>query len=624
MLFVLAMLGAAAGAESPNPNMARVDTTPTGPVLRFTDADFVRTDKTSFPNGGWERAPIGKAYSFESMGKTGSTKTLWVRLTFDRAALGSGPQALYAENNHERLVIYLNGREIDRTFTEGDVRAVGWYRPLLTRLPDEALMPGLNTLLIKIESNYDLVSGNFRLGSTASLESLYDSRLLWRVTGVSAANVSMVVAIIGALWFWMLRRRDVELLMMALLGMAWFARNWNFVATKAPFDMVGFKLMTYYTVYPAMSASLAFCLAFARVENWLRHAYVLAAIGVGLCIMRLVTIDLQLIADVGTDTIGNLFAVVCAAYTVFLLIRHWLRTRDGSAILMSFALLIVMAATVHDVGRLWDARWWDGMGFYMQPYLGSTFCLFMLLAFGVRAYRAFGESEAMNSILEERVETARAELQASEGKLRALEVERALECERERIMREMHDGIGSNLVAALTVAERQQQSPATIATLKRALSDLKLTVDSLDPVVGDVVALLGNFRHRADPDLAEAGIKTRWEVEECQPLQWLDATNALHILRLFQEVLANILQHSNATEIQFACRQDRMHDIDGIVATMTDNGCGFDQGNVKGQGLRMMSARAAAIGAQFRLSSEIGQGTQASLWMPYVRQYNEV
>ena len=591
-------------------------------ILRFTDADYARTDSSRIPMGGWERGPSRRGFAFEKMGATSTTKTLWLRLRFDRQILPAGPVALYTESNYERIAVLLNGQEIFRNFTEGDDHALGWYRPEIARLPQPRLTDGMNTLLVKVESNYDLVSGDYYLGPAAALDARHERMQFWRITGVQAANLTMIVLAAAALWFWLLRRDEPELLLVAILGLMWFARDYNFTAVRAPFDVIAFKTMTYYTVYPAMSASLAFCLVYVRLPGWRLHSVILLTAGVLLCLIRFVTVEQGWTGPFGTDAIGNILAVVCVAYTAFLLLTHWWRTRSTGAAVMTFCLAVIIAGTVHDIGRQWDSRLWDGLGFFLQPYIGSLFCLALLLSFGRRANLAFGRLEGVNAELETRVDEARAALEAREKDVRDLEVARALATERGRIMREMHDGIGSNLVAALTVAERQKHPAASIATLKRALSDLKLTVDSLEPLAGDVVALLGNFRHRAEPDLVEAGIRLHWKVDRCQKISWLDATNSLHLLRLFQEALANVMMHSRATRIDLACIEETRDGAPGVAVSMADNGSGFDTNRATpgGQGLGGMRSRAEAIGGAFALSSASDEGTTIMVWLPYVRR----
>jgi signal transduction histidine kinase len=279
-------------------------------------------------------------------------------------------------------------------------------------------------------------------------------------------------------------------------------------------------------------------------------------------------------------------------------------------------------SSTHDFGR--NEELWNGLGFYIQPYIGFTFMLAFLLSFSRRSLAAISALGDVNQTLEVRIAAARDELASSELKRQALEVDRAIIGERERLMREMHDGIGSNLVTALAIAEKQNQPLATIKTLKRAIADLKITVDSLEPVKGDLVALIGNLRHRMASDLKAAGLISKWEVGECKPLPWLDATNALHVLRIFQEAISNIIAHSGATEMHIGCNEEMRGGVPGLAAYVSDNGCGYDPQDtlIRGKGLPNMRARAESMHGQFTSVTATGGGTKLTIWLPYERPEN--
>lgn len=619
-LILVFLLMAGVSAVAASPRAITSTSSAEGPIITFNEADYVFGPSDALPIMGWERGAARRGYGFEKMGATASTKTLWVRMDFDRNQLGDNPLSVYAENNHERFAAYLNGKQIYTNFTPGDVRSLRWYRPDLIRLPTDALIAGRNELVIKIESNYDLVSGTFSIGPTRALERHFEWQMFWRITGVQTANFIMLLLSAGALWMWFLRRNDVELLLLALLGVAWFVRNFNFMTTEAPFSIIPFKQMTYYVVYPAMASTLAFCVAFVRLPNWQRHAKILFGAGIALCLARLISLNTPLVDYLGTDGLGNILAVVCIAYTAFLLLKNWLRTKDARTAIMFCVLVSIVFSTAHDIGRLWDMRLWNGIGFYLQPYIGSLFCIALMISFGSRSARALASIETMNVDLAAKVERAREDLARSEDRRRDVEVARALSGERERIMREVHDGIGSNLVSALTIAERQNYPEATLRTLRRALSDLKMTVDSLEPMYGDIVALVGNFRHRVEPDLADLGIVSVWDAHDCKPIAWLDAANALHILRSLQEAMANVMLHSGATIVEIGCREHGEGDGQGVRVWLRDNGAGIGdiQASV-GHGLKSIHARMAAIGGACEITSEKGQGTAVTLFLPYNR-----
>ena len=192
--------------------------------------------------------------------------------------------------------------------------------------------------------------------------------------------------------------------------------------------------------------------------------------------------------------------------------------------------------------------------------------------------------------------------------------------ERERLMREVHDGIGSNLVTALAVAKKERHPDVTIELLSRAVSDLKITVDSLDPLGGDILALLGNLRHRMEADLMRAGISIRWNVQNCSPIPWIDPANALQFLRLAQEAVSNVLSHSRATEISFTSQSEERDNRQGVALTISDNGRGFRATQQsKGRGLSIMQERARSLGAIFGLDSRPNRGTRVEIWLPFER-----
>ena len=221
----------------------------------------------------------------------------------------------------------------------------------------------------------------------------------------------------------------------------------------------------------------------------------------------------------------------------------------------------------------------------------------------------------------EKLLATQAALTASDEARRQLEVQQAIEVERERLMGEVHDGIGSSLVTALAVAKREGRSKPTIDLLTRALSELKITVDSLDPMDGDLLALLGNLRHRLEPGLEKAGLSVKWDVKLVPMLPWLDSANALQLLRLVQEAASNALVHSSASQLIFRCMPLSKGDKDGVVIEIEDNGIGFDQraSAGKGKGLETMQARAKALQGSFDLSSSPGKGTKLLIWLPLLR-----
>jgi signal transduction histidine kinase len=291
----------------------------------------------------------------------------------------------------------------------------------------------------------------------------------------------------------------------------------------------------------------------------------------------------------------------------------------GKVILASLAMTAICA--VHDVARFYGN--WAGLDFDLMPYAGLiVFSVFALLL-TQRILDALSVVENLNLVLENRVRAANASLAASEAARRALEVSGAISKERDRLMREIHDGIGSSLVTAIAAAERRGQSVDGVTLLRRALTDLRVAVDSLEPVQGDIATLMASLRYRVEPDLKKAGIGFDWRVEPVPEIDWLDSVNALHVLRIFQEAFGNILGHAEATKISVICREETREGRQGVLIEVADNGKGYSgTDGSRGHGLKNMASRADALAAQLTQVSSAGRGSTVALWLPTSKQDN--
>ncbi len=239
--------------------------------------------------------------------------------------------------------------------------------------------------------------------------------------------------------------------------------------------------------------------------------------------------------------------------------------------------------------------------------------------FAVIRRKAIDDVEQANVNLEQRLQAREAELTASHKLLREIEQRQTLSQERQRLMQDMHDGLGSSLTSALRVVEHGQMNETEVAQLlKGCIDDLKLAIDSMEPVEADLLLLLATLRYRLGPRLENTGITLRWEVKSVPKLDWLDPKNSLHILRILQEAFTNIIKHTHATEIRVATRAESDH----VVVTITDNGQGFDVENALksgGKGLSNQMRRAEAIGAEVKFDSS-DSGACFSLRLPIIRQ----
>jgi signal transduction histidine kinase len=250
-----------------------------------------------------------------------------------------------------------------------------------------------------------------------------------------------------------------------------------------------------------------------------------------------------------------------------------------------------------------------------QYYAYHTLPLYLAIGWILtdRFVRSLNEYERLNFELEQRVAEKGRELERNYRRVQQMEQERAVIGERQRIMSDMHDGVGGQLISTLSLVEHGKTSPDEVAAaLRECIDDLRLTIDSLEPTENDLLPVLGNLRYRLDRRLKAQGIDLNWQVREVPKLACLTPQNVLHVLRILQEAFTNVLKHAHASTV---CVETGV-DAPGRHAfiRIRDNGAGF-AGDHTGYGLGNMQRRAKIIGGDLEIQSS-PVGTTLNLLLP--------
>ena len=223
-----------------------------------------------------------------------------------------------------------------------------------------------------------------------------------------------------------------------------------------------------------------------------------------------------------------------------------------------------------------------------------------------RTAQAMEQVAQLNTELARKVSEREAELHAVFDRLRVVENQRVLESERRRLTRDMHDGLGSQLVQTLNLVHSSgaKVDSASVANmLSHALEELRMTLDSLEPMDGDLPTILGTLRQRIMPTLQAARIDLDWQVEAVSAVPGLEVRGVMHLFRCLQEVFANVVQHAQATRVTV-----RTWERGGrIFLSATDNGVGLGEPMESGfreggRGISNIRVRATEIGAEVRFS----------------------
>lgn len=183
--------------------------------------------------------------------------------------------------------------------------------------------------------------------------------------------------------------------------------------------------------------------------------------------------------------------------------------------------------------------------------------------------------------------------------------------ERQRMMRDIHDGIGGQLLSLMLRVRSGNLNPdETARGIKQSLSDLRLVVDSADHLGGDLMSALATFRSRAQQQLAAAGIKLEWKFDDDLSGRFQSTSKTLDLYRFMQEAVTNIARHSNASAAQVQIEYEEAQAR--LLVEIHDDGCGLpnDLEARAGKGLANLAERARRLEAEHSLeSAENGSGT---------------
>jgi signal transduction histidine kinase len=218
---------------------------------------------------------------------------------------------------------------------------------------------------------------------------------------------------------------------------------------------------------------------------------------------------------------------------------------------------------------------------------------------------------------------------ASEAKARlraAANLSEALESERGRIGRELHDNAGQLLVGVLLnleLLERQLHSSTAeaLARLERSRKLASLALDQIRRVSHDCnpPEWSGDFRAAVEALVESMAVRSKMQVEthEIDLPQSLRAALKTTLYRVVQEALVNAFRHSEAgcVKIRAFVEEGQAHLV------VEDNGRGFDVHSLaapgSGIGFRSMRQRLAPLGGRVEVWAAPGSGTRVEAFAPW-------
>jgi signal transduction histidine kinase len=497
-----------------------------------------------------------------------------------------------------------------------------WYDIDVAQWPS-----GMATLSVRVEGIQGTRSGlaSVYLGEARELEAWFR----WRDTLQSAVpqllTAAAMLAVLVVLPWWLKRRERVALLLL-LFCVCWLPRGAVAFSAAAPVPSGGllWVLVALGTLQSVVVAELVMAVS-AVQARWVRFRGVLYGATV---LTLLVSAAVAWQGQLNTARFASTQAPFMALLLVPLVaqIRRAFVQPQPSNVALAAALSAWWVAAAHDFAQVADLTAYES--FFWAP----TALLAVLVPFAWRAVSSLAHSrDEADQALRDAVDVA---VVRQAGELRSafdLEKEQAKAAvraqvvadERTRLLHDLHDGMGSQLITALRMVRRANVPREDVARLiEDALDDMRLIIDSLDLESRDLLPLLGSLRFRLEPRLRAIGVALHWDAEPLPDLDYLTPESGLAVVRVVQEAINNALRHGQAANVTISAKQAGQ----AVQVSVSDDGCGFDaeQPILAGhsRGLAAMQARARKLHATLHVASiragppGAARGTTVTLALP--------
>jgi signal transduction histidine kinase len=444
------------------------------------------------------------------------------------------------------------------------------------------------------------------LGSHAELEGPFERERFWRVQLTAAMMWTAFVLGLMSLAAWWVQREPM-FLCYTVAELAWATRltDMFFVAMPLPWQAWGAGVAAMFGVYQ-LAMTQFFLHAVGRWHGRWRRVY-WSYTAVWLVIVPLVVFVESRALWVGWVATGLAGFVLLALYI------GWCGFRERHHWRWIFASLVLLA-TVAGAGDMAESPG----SMYMHPtwsrfvWLGYSLVLAALVArrlLRARLAQQHAHEELRRALAAQAVELEQANRRRARG-----ELDLAMEQERQRVMRDMHDVLGGRLSGLLSLAARQGPAAADLESEVRiAIDELREVVSAMAPFDGNLATMLGSLRPQLERRLALVGVTLDWSVDDLPVSESFTPTKVQHLRRLLLEATANVARHAKAQRAELSARV-----ADGAIEVkFADDGIGFDASasSSHGNGLRNMQWRAQALGAEIRFDHG-APGTTLTLRLP--------
>lgn len=518
------------------------------------------------------------------------------------------PQAIYFPDVSVDSTIYLNDQILGSVLLPDQARGKQGRRPLFLRVPVGLWLKGDNELNIRVNAQTNTMEWmrEFYVGAETDLRDVYARHVFHSLTLVKliAGLLGFTAVSMGTIWVY--RPKDKVYGWFAIVCTAWCTVTIAEISDAVLFD-VALPAWAGSILFLLLSISIMKFVDESRVDPALRGTMNRVVTGVlgGLFVVLLVW-ENEPAAHLLVKGVG----VTILMLSCVLSINVNLQTRQYEKIFLWLSVFMLTLLSMNS--------WLISLkvpGLALTGFSTAIAAPVFIFLVGYQLVRDFvtsrNELEQLAESLEMRVVERTMELR--EKHLQVIEFERnsILATERDRIMLEMHDGMGAHLVSILSMTDQDHVDLQEVQrTVKEALQDLRMMIDSLDPVENDLGLVLGMYRHRMGKILKESSISLNWRVGNLPQIDELTPHRVLQILRILQEAVTNAIKYSKSNVITVSTGLSN----NSPFIEVDDNGVGFCmESQPKGRGLMNMQKRARHIGARVDIVAQANDGVKVRL-----------
>lgn len=516
-----------------------------------------------------------------------------------------------------RATVYFNGHRIYSSASNPASETIARNTAIFVALPSVYWVDGPNRLEVVIERREVVAAylSQIYVGPQSALaDAFYERRVLFQTLPVVVAVLLPCLAVL-LLLFWLRGVGSGAYAMLALGLVLNSLHTFNMLPGAMLFPL---RIHLALHALPTLEVTITVIALIQILGRNMPLRWWMVAPGVVIASSALL-VDVRIFA-LQMVFVGIPLLLVLVVVAIWTSARAALTRGSAFGLSLSLCLTAILVFTIHDLmvvtSIIYSPRLLLARLFY--PVAVAIFAAWAI----ARLVQVLDDVRNSTRVLEIRVQEA--ELRLREGFEREAELqrERALVSERSRLMSDLHDGVGGQLVSIVATAERSGASPQYIAQAARAaLNDIRLVIDAMDDVDGELMMVLASWRDRIERQLRASDIRLDWTIEHREGLPTfigLRPSHTLNVLRILEEAVTNTVKHADArsVEVQLGKAVDAFgKDIGRIV--VSDDGRGGLHSNGSGRGFQNMERRAAALGAQLLIESN-SAGTRLQLDIPIV------